>query len=140
MPIWSSCSRASSSSALLSPNFEASPPLSSHLPAPLAASLMRMPRLGRTPSFSAVRAMTDSSGSFSTTRNTRFPIFCASKASSMYDWSLWPLQMMRLSLSIFVAITACNSGFEPASRPRLYFFPWLMISSTTGRIWFTFIG
>ena len=35
---------------------------------------------------------------------------------------------------------ACNSGLEPASKPILNFFPWLTISSTTGRIWLTLIG
>ena len=30
--------------------------------------------------------------------------------------------------------------FEPASSPKLNFFPWLIISSTTGLIWFTLIG
>ena len=60
-------------------------------------------RLGRTPSFFAVSAMIFSSGSFSTTRKTRFPIFCASSASSMKFWSLWPLQMMRESESMCVA-------------------------------------
>ena len=77
-----------SSSPHESPNFDASPPLSSHFPLPEAASLMRMPMLGRTLSFFATCVMISSSLSFSTTTNTRFPIFCASSASSMKLWSL----------------------------------------------------
>ena len=42
--------------------------------------------------------------------------------------------------SVLTAMTACSSGLEPASRPKLNFLPWLMTSSTTGRIWLTLMG
>ena len=63
----SSVSRASSNSLLVSPNFEASPPDSSHLPEPTDANLIRMPIFGRTPSRSDTFAMSSNSLSFSAT-------------------------------------------------------------------------
>ena len=76
---------------------------------------------------------------FSTTGMIWRPIFCASMAISMYSSSLKPLQMMGVSLSAS-AITAINSGFEPASRPKWNGLPNSRTSSTTCRCWLTLIG
>ena len=67
----------------LNPYALASPPLSSHLPLPEEASLMRIPMLGRTFSCFAILAIRRNSFIFSTTRKMRFPIFCASRANSI---------------------------------------------------------
>ena len=79
---------ALNNSLVFKPNLLLSPPLSSHLPLPLLESLMRKPMLGRMCSRAATRSMSSSSLSFSTTTKMRRPIFCASRASSMYPSSL----------------------------------------------------
>ena len=106
MSFFSKKSKASSSSLDVNPNLLASPPLSSHLPLPLEANLMRMPMLGRTFNCLAMRAMRFSSFSFSTTRKMRLPIFCVSKASSMKSSSLYPLHTTNESGSVFNPMTA----------------------------------
>lgn len=68
-------SRASNNSLELSPNLLPSPPLSSHLPLPELASLMRIPMFGRIFKRLEISAMRRSSFSFSTTRKMRRPIF-----------------------------------------------------------------
>ena len=57
----------------------------------------------------------------------------------MNSASLNPLQMIGVVLSA-IATTASNSGFEPASRPKLYGLPKLWTSSTTWRCWLTLMG
>ena len=79
---------ASTTSRVDRPNFERSPPEASQRPEPLAASLTRMPMRGRTPTFLATSAMSDSSEYFSTTMSTVRPSLEAISAVSMYSSSL----------------------------------------------------
>src|SRR3712207_890373 len=79
MPFSSRMLNASSSSDDVRPNFEASPPLSSHLPEPDEASLIRMPRLGFTLSFLATLAMISSSFSFYHYENALPHLLCRSE-------------------------------------------------------------
>ena len=67
------------------------------------------------------------------------PIFWASIAISMNSASLKPLQMIGVSFSASAA-TASSSGLLPASRPKPYWRPKFITSSTTWRCWFTLIG
>ncbi len=76
-----------------------------------------MPMFGLIFSRLAMSAISRSSFSFSTTIYIRLPIFWASRASSMYFWSLYPLHIMSAFSAMLVASTACSSGFEPASSP-----------------------
>ena len=98
-----------------------------------------MPMFGRTPTLRAYSRISPSSVYFSTTGMILRPILWASIAISMNSASLNPLQMIGVSLSV-IAMTASSSGFEPASRPKLYGLPKSSTSSTTCRCWFTLIG
>ncbi len=76
-----------------------------------------MPICGRTPTFRAYSRISPSSVYFSTTGMMRRPILWASIAISMNSASLNPLQMIGVSL-LAIAMTASNSGLDPASRPK----------------------
>ena len=132
-------SSARMASVTVKPNFERYPPELFQRPDPRLASFNRMPIVGFTPIFSACFKISSSSVYFSTTGVMFRPIFRPIIASSMYSSSLKPLQRIGVSLSA-IAITAINSGFDPASNPKWNGRPYSKTSSTTWRCWFTLIG
>ena len=105
-------------SVTVSPNLERYPPDCCQRPEPRAASLTRMPIVGRTPIFSAIFRIRSSSVYFSTTGMICRPILRAIIAISMNSASLKPLQMIGVSFEA-MATTASSSGLLPASRPKL---------------------
>ncbi len=123
----------------VSPNFERNPPDCCQRPEPRAASLTRMPIIGRTPSLWAILRISSSSVYFSTTGMMCRPIFRAIIAISMNSASLKPLQMIGVS-PVAMATTAISSGLLPASSPKLKGMPKRSTSSTTWRCWLTLIG
>ena len=119
IPCFSAKSNASISSMELRPNFEYSPPDSAHLPWPELISFIRSPIFGLMFISFATLSMISSSLRRSTTMKTFLPSFWLINASRMKVSSLYPLHTRRASGLSRIARIACNSGFEPASSPKL---------------------
>ena len=123
MPNFFRYSTPSTISIAVKPNLERAPAESTHLPAPCVFNFARKPILGLIFNFFAASVISFNSSLRSTTITISRPIFCASKAVSMYSTSLNPLQMITPPGMFIKDRTTKSSGLDPHSRPKFTSLP-----------------
>ena len=130
-PLSETSSMSLTSSLIVIPNFELSPPEAAHLPEPVTETRTRAPNLGRTPNSEACDSSRRSSENFSRIGMTFFPSSCPINSSRIIVQSLYPLQISNVRSSSRWGSAATSSAFDPLSRPKPKGRPASRISWTT---------